>query len=175
MRLLAAVARKHEFLTQSLRSACAVDTFTAQIMNLYLKAYQHRPQQYSQDVCLAIVRNDYMLHNPAGQSLDDAALCTVEFNTIAASLAALASLCTRLHRQMLTRVLRVERQVIDEQLPSNNNLDGIALGFKVGWCCTQATGLIDWRLRTDFTIFAAENFTEAHVAACSFLLSPPTN
>ncbi|EGD72157.1 glutathione synthetase [Salpingoeca rosetta] len=128
--LLDAVARDRDFLTTSLASTCTVDEFTANLMSVYDAAYAAKPQAYTEGTVFAIVRNDYMLHQPEGRAFKDCGIRHVEANTIAASLGALSTIISRMHRTLLQRVLRVPASVLDSHMPPIHVTSSLADGFK---------------------------------------------
>lgn len=146
------MASDHEFLTATLRATCAVDDFTARLMDTYTAARAHRSAQYTEEPVFAITRYDFMLHCPEDTPLVDAGIKNVELNTIAASLPMLSARVTRMHRHFLVHTLRhMSENDAADRLPVNDADKGVVHGFQVSMVqvklssCVWSKGERRWR------------------------------
>ena len=98
--LVERVSRDVPWLAQTLREAAAGDDFTRRLLKL---CAQVQREGTTQPARLAILRSDYMLHEPEGSTVGSARLLQVELNTIAASFASLGSLVGELHTRLAQR------------------------------------------------------------------------
>lgn len=137
--LVDAVARKPDWLFETLEVAARADPFTKNLIELCQKVLAD-PGGIRQKVYLGINRSDYMMHEPAGTSVADARFLQVELNTIASSFGALASRTAQLHEFLLGRygtgssptaaALREHYEIdgnrkLTDQLPANKTLERI--------------------------------------------------
>ncbi|KAJ2156403.1 Glutathione synthetase [Coemansia sp. RSA 552] len=128
------ISRDHGFLVDTLRSLGTADEFTARIFAMYMKQYELGIEKPG---VVGIHRSDYLIHAPEGDTAAAPRAKQVEFNTIAASFAALSAITGDLHRFLLARTgyqgLLESGTIEPEQLPANESLtsigDGIAAGF----------------------------------------------
>ena len=99
--LVERVSRDVSWLAQTLRDAAAGDDFTKRLLKL---CAQVQREGGSQQARLAILRSDYMLHEPEGSGVPGSCrLLQVELNTIAASDASLGSKVGELHSSLAQR------------------------------------------------------------------------
>ena len=106
--LVERAGRDHPWLTQALRQAAQGDDFTRRLLKL---ATQVEREGSTQPARLAILRSDYMLHEPEGSHVGSGRLLQVELNTIAASFAGLACRVGELHTRLAQRWAGARRHV----------------------------------------------------------------
>lgn len=116
------VAHSYDFLLESLKSTLEVDPFTAKLFELYEVI---RREGTAQALSLGLFRSDYFPH-----STEDNILKQVEMNTIASSLAQIATATSRLHRYVLSEMGHDDKL---EQLPKNEALQGLCGGMLRAW------------------------------------------
>ena len=96
--LLDAIGRDVPWLARTLKDVADTDEFTRRLLKL---CAQVQREGATQPARLAIMRSDYMLHEPEGAS--SARLLQVELNTIAAGLGALSARVGALHTALCAR------------------------------------------------------------------------
>jgi glutathione synthase len=96
--LLDAIGRDVPWLARTLKDAADADEFTRRLLKL---CAQVQREGATQPARLAILRSDYVLHQPEGAS--SARLLQVELNTIAAGLGALSARVGALHTALCAR------------------------------------------------------------------------
>ena len=121
------------WLMATLREAADSDPFTKRLMKLCERVQR---EGESQKARLAVLRSDYMLHEPDGGA-EPPRLLQVELNTIAASFASLSNRVSALHAYLAARWPAVRRQLWDDAgrpsrlklenvLPANPSVERIA-------------------------------------------------
>ena len=143
-KLVDRVADNLPWLEQTLRLAAKSDDFTGRLIKLCAKVHGEGLAQKS---VLAILRSDYMLHEPHEESVQGEArgahLLQVELNTIASSFGSLSSRVSELHRSqarcqpdvrdaMLLASGSSDKLCIDTTLPSNDALSKLAEALALG-------------------------------------------
>ena len=98
--LVERVGRDLPWLQQSLKQAAGGDDFTRRLLKLAVQVHREGATQPAR---LAILRSDYMLHEPEGSHVGSGRLLQVELNTIASSFAALAAKVGELHTTLAQR------------------------------------------------------------------------
>lgn len=116
------VAHSYEFLLESLKSTLEVDPFTAKLFQLYETI---RSEGTSQALSLGLFRSDYFPH-----STECNVLKQVEMNTIASSLAQIATSTSLLHRYVLAELGHLDKL---QNLPQNDALTGLCSGMLRAW------------------------------------------
>lgn len=123
------------WLTRTLQGTADSDDFTRRLLKLCAKVQREGATQGAR---LAVLRSDYMLHDAEDGSA--ARLLQVELNTIAASFGCLSTRVSQLHTHLAQRFAALRRQLwlragkpsrlrLDETLPPNAALAGIAEGL----------------------------------------------
>lgn len=99
--LTEAVSRDTAWLSETLRSACAGDPFTARLVDLLRSVTAGGGPR--QPLHLGVLRSDYMLDEGPSTAPVPPQLRQIELNTISCSFAALSSQLTLAHRAIVTR------------------------------------------------------------------------
>ena len=105
------VGRDVPWLAQTLRLTAESDEFTRRLLELCEEMQREGATQHAR---LALLRSDYMLHEPEGVSSAGGQLLQVELNTIASSFGSLASRVCDLHAVLAQRFPAVRRSVWSE-------------------------------------------------------------
>lgn len=116
------VAHNKEFLKQSLKDTILVDKFTAHLFKIYETVEN---EGIIQKVALGLLRSDYMSHSRANNKLKQ-----VELNTIASSLAGIATTISKLNRYVLQELDEFDKL---KNLPENNAITGLCEGMIDAW------------------------------------------
>ena len=98
--LVERVGRDVSWLTETLRGAADGDEFTRRLLDLCALVQREGATQPAR---LALLRSDYMLHEPEDGSAGSGQLLQVELNTIASSFASLSARVCRLHTALAQR------------------------------------------------------------------------
>eukprot|EP00045_Choanoeca_perplexa_P015534 m.196593 g.196593 ORF g.196593 m.196593 type:complete len:504 (-) comp17015_c0_seq11:3282-4793(-) len=126
--LVVAVSQDDAMLTNSLRTTCQVDEFTAGIFKVYEAGKLAKMDQYGSKAIFAnLIRNDFMLHCEAGQDYKDAAIYNVEINTIASSFGVLSNQICNMHKHIYGSFNRPD---VVAAVPENNTRHNLVLAFK---------------------------------------------
>lgn len=133
--LMHKVAHDYDFLKESLKSVIEIDDFTRKLWEIYEFVYKNKTKKF-QPLCLGLLRSDYMLHCPQGDStisedlLQQVQLKQIEINTIASSFIGLAENMISLHRYTLWLI---NAPANEEKLPENQAAAGFAAGLVNAW------------------------------------------
>ena len=135
-KLVEEVSKDVPWLASTLATTAESDDFTKRLLKLCARV---QAEGKTQSARLAILRSDYMLHEPAegGQTPQ---LLQVELNTIASSFGGLSQRVAAMHTQLAQRWPSVRRHAweaaakpgrltLPESLPPNPAADGIAEGL----------------------------------------------
>ncbi|RKF59496.1 Glutathione synthetase large chain [Erysiphe neolycopersici] len=136
--LYASISQDEDFLRSTIEKIIDTDSFIAKLWNVHLKV---KEEGYTQDLSLGLFRSDYMVSD------DDNIHCQhiikqVEFNTIAASFAALSSRASELHRHSVNNrflaqnfyyLLRDYNKFNISDLPENKGISGLAFGLETAF------------------------------------------
>ncbi|XP_054004515.1 glutathione synthetase-like [Hylaeus anthracinus] len=113
------VAHNHSFITKSLESTIAADSFTAKLFNIYETVHK---EGYSQTISIGVLRSDYMLHEDQ--------IKQVELNTIASSFGGISSVTTECHKYVLLELGDSDKVTY---LPRNEPNKAICEGLTHAW------------------------------------------
>lgn len=105
------IGRDVPWLASTLRLTSESDDFTRRLLQLCAAVHK---EGATQEARLAILRSDYMLHEPEGAASGGGRLLQVELNTIASSFGALCSRVCALHTRLAQRWPGVRHHVWSE-------------------------------------------------------------
>ena len=97
-KLVESVSRDVPWLSRTLTEVAESDDFIRNLLKLCVRVQREGP---TQDARLAILRSDYMLHEPDG--VEEGQLLQVELNTIASSFAGLSQRVAAMHSALMPR------------------------------------------------------------------------
>lgn len=116
------VAHNKEFLRKCLKETILVDEFTRNLFHIYENVEK---EGITQKFALGLLRSDYMNHSKTNNSLKQ-----VEMNTIASSLAGIATTISKLNKYVLQELEQHDKL---KYLPENNAVTGLAEGMLDAW------------------------------------------
>jgi glutathione synthase len=125
--LYAKIANDEAFMSKIMEELAPVDDFMKKLWDLHLEVKQGG---IAQSVSLGLFRSDYLLHSDSN-SIEDACIKQVEFNTISSSFASLATRTAELHKALVSEELYGDRFDINK-MPENTAVHGMASGLAAG-------------------------------------------
>lgn len=116
--LMDRISQDEAYLQAILAPAAEHDDFTAKLLEVLQATAEERGARRDREGVLAVLRSDYMLHEPTNSLLQ------VEVNTIASSFGCLSTLVGHMHAYLTDRLGLPEAE--RAALPPNNAMDEIA-------------------------------------------------